>query len=134
MENYRVITLLNSSELLKPYGSYDSYYQDEDGKTCFDVKTFEDKHKHIIEANSKSDIMEHFKDSAHRVVDVKIVEVKKNNSKSSGFTLGDLFKEQLAGYVEKNLNTTYLKYISSKKIDSKYLRIEKRFCDTEDTL
>ena len=109
------------------------YKIDEKGRKYIYVNTYLETWKFIIETNNKNNIYDYFKNTKHRVVNVQEVESfnkknnkRNNNNNSSSFTLGEIFKDQLAEFREKN-DQPYLYKKIEKQLKKKFLKEEKKF-------
>ena len=134
MKTFLVITKIKTEEV-RDSKSASRFKVDDKGRKYFYVNTYLETWKYIIETNNKININEHFKKSSHRLVNVQEIEpfkkVERNkkgaNTNSSAFSLGELFKDQLAGFNDKNDDQPYIKEKSKKQLKKKPLKEEKRY-------
>ena len=141
MNTYQVITKIKTEELKEEYKEDLSHIYELGGTQYFDVKTYLETHKYIIETNDKKNIKDYFKGTDHRIVSTKPIDSKSNTNSnykgkkktetSSTFTLGEIFKEQLAEFSEKQSGEPYTKCSYKKRLTKKFLKIERRNVNTK---
>lgn len=141
MNTYLVITKIKTEELKEEYKEDLTHIYELSGAEYFDVKTYSETHKYIIETNDKKNLKDYFKGTKHRIVSTKPIDSKTNansnykgkkkTSNTSTFTLGDIFKEQLAEFSEKQSGEPYTNCTYKKRLTKKFLKIERRNVNTK---
>lgn len=134
MKTFLVITKVKREELREKVDSPNRYKRDINGDKYFYVNLYLETWKCIIETPNKNNIYEHYKNTDHRIVNVQEIEPfkkkerkKKDTGGGTKFSLGEMFKDQLAEFNEKNADDPYLNSKSKKKLKTKFLKEVKRY-------